>query len=558
MASVLAAPPYTSAPAVVGSTADADWRQNGGDEAHSGHQALTGPLTPAAARRLRLAWTAPATRENEQVGGAIVVDGTVFRASGGPSGQIRRYDAVTGDDLGPLVDEPGQAFTQLAAAGDTLVVESIERPSLRRSLWAYTIRGAHRWTTPLPDAVSGGFTTSGDLILRSAGPTLFAYRVSDGTLAWQAPLAGEPGLHPPIRAGALVLQATEPGHLLAFDAKTGTLTWQREASGAELVATPPSTSVYLTPSATDASSATAFLAPSRNATAAPSTSVFPASSATATAAPSTSVFPAPPANPNAASSASAYLAPSADVDANPAPATGPAATNATPVSRNDPDLNAAGHPATTGTSAATTVRSANAYGTPATAGANTVAGNANAVGAPAAGAGNLVADANDATAAGTVFSVGERGVCAYAIADGAQLWCDAETLESPVHAGIGDGQLYVIDGHGGLAAFDAGTGARRWRTAYGLDAEVDASYWAPVNGGGAVYAVVYHFAVRGGVSTHRVELIVADARTGELVRRLDLDVDAMHGDEPLLLAGDHVYFAAVQRLIAVGAGPINP
>jgi outer membrane protein assembly factor BamB len=152
---------------------------------------------------------------------------------------------------------------------------------------------------------------------------------------------------------------------------------------------------------------------------------------------------------------------------------------------------------------------------------------------------------------GAVYAVGEGGVCAYAARDGAQRWCDADTLESPVHASVGDGALFVVDGHGGLAAFDPAGGGRRWRTSYGLHAEVDASYWAPVNGGGVVYAMAYHFAVRGGVSTHRVELVAADAGTGKLLRRLDLDVDAMHGDEPLLLAGDHVYFAGVQKVYAI-------
>ncbi|MFG2043101.1 hypothetical protein [Dactylosporangium sp. NPDC048998] len=90
-------------------TADADWRQDGGDAGRSGHQALTGDLDAAAAHRLRLSWTAPATRPDEQVGGAVVVDGTLLRSSGGPSGRIRRYDAVTGSDLGPVVDEPGRA-----------------------------------------------------------------------------------------------------------------------------------------------------------------------------------------------------------------------------------------------------------------------------------------------------------------------------------------------------------------------------------------------------------------------------------------------------------------
>ncbi|WP_433609099.1 PQQ-binding-like beta-propeller repeat protein [Dactylosporangium sp. CA-139114] len=416
VSSALISPPTGAAAAGIGygSTADADWRQDGGDPGRSGHQALTGPLDAAAAKHLRPAWTAPATRPGEQVGGAIVIDGTVLRASGGPSGQIRRYDAATGHDLGPVVDAPGLAFGQLAAAGDTLLVEAVERPALRRTLRAYTLRGERRWTVDLPGTVSGGFTAAGDLILRAAGDILTAYRTADGSAAWTAPLGGEPGFRMPVRLGDLVLQGIEPGGITsigtepgtaetsgsngtqpgiaAFDARTGAQVWRRPASGAELVA------------------------------------------------------------------------------------------------------------------------------------------------------------AGDA-----VYAVGERGICAYTAADGARRWCDARTLEAPVHASLGDGALFVIDGHGGLAAFDTGTGAPRWRTSYGLDAEVDASYWAPVNGGGVVYAMVYHFAVRGGVSTHRVELVAADTSTGRLIRRLQVDVDAMRGEEPLVLAGDHVYFAAVQKLHAFSA-----
>ncbi|WP_432829252.1 PQQ-binding-like beta-propeller repeat protein [Dactylosporangium sp. CA-092794] len=389
---VLRVLPLVVVPALLGSPADSDWRQDGGDAGRSGHQAITGGLNAATARNLRLTWTAPATRPEEQIGGAVVVDGTLFRSAGGPSGQIRRYDAVTGNDLGPVVDVPGRAFGELAAAGDTLVVESIERPGLRRFLSGYHTNGEQRWEITLADAVSGGYTLRDGLILRSAGATLSAYRVADGGLAWSAPLRGEPGFHPPVGAGDLVVQAAEPDRLQAFDARTGAPAWEATASGAELVA-----------------------------------------------------------------------------------------------------------------------------------------------------------------AVGSVFSVGERGVCAFAARDGARRWCDAEALESPVFASVSapDGALYVIDGHGGLAALDLATGAPRWRTGYGLYSEVDAAYWAPVNGGGVVYAVVYHFAIRDGVSTHRVELIAADAATGRLVRRLDLDVDSLHGGEPLLLSGDHVYFAALRKLYAL-------
>ena len=373
-----------------GSSADSDWRQNGADAGRSGHQALAGRLDAAAARHLHPAWTAPATRPEERIGGAVVVDGTVYRSAEAGDGQIRRYDAVTGGDRGPLVDAPGRAFGQLAAAGDTLVVESITRPNLRRYLGAYRMNGQPAWETELPGEVSGGFTVGDGLILRSAGPTLSAYRVTDGGLAWSAPLGAEPGFHPPVVAGGLVLQATEPGRVQAYDAGSGAPAWTHDAPGAELVA-----------------------------------------------------------------------------------------------------------------------------------------------------------------AGDTVFAVGERGVCAYAVRDGAQRWCDAETLDSPVYASAGPGAVYVIDGHGGLASFDAGSGGVRWRTSYGLRWEVDASYWSPVNGGGVVYAVVYHFGFQGGVSTHRVELIAADAVTGELLRRVTLDVESLVGGEPLLLSGDRVYFASLAKLYAL-------
>ncbi|MGI5237245.1 PQQ-binding-like beta-propeller repeat protein [Dactylosporangium sp. CA-139066] len=396
LAALLIPPSLVSAPATAaqigggyGSSADSDWRQNGADPGRSGHQALTGRLDAPAARHLRTAWTAPATRPEERIGGAVVVDGTVYRSAEAGDGQIRRYDAVTGGDRGPLVDAPGRAFGQLAAAGDTLLVESIERPSLRRYLGAYRMNGKPEWETVLPDEVSGGFTVDGGLILRSAGATLSAYRVTDGGLAWSAPLGAEPGFHAPVAAGGLVLQATEPGRIQAYAGDTGAPAWTRDAPGAELVAS------------------------------------------------------------------------------------------------------------------------------------------------------------GDA-----VFAVGEHGVCAYAVRDGAQRWCDTETLESPVYASAAPGALYVIDGHGGLAAFEALSGHVRWRTSYGLHSEVDASYWSPVNGGGVVYAVVYHFGFVGGVSTHRVELIAADAATGELLRRLDLDVPSLIGGEPLLLSADHVYFASLAKLYA--------
>ncbi|GAA0734782.1 PQQ-like beta-propeller repeat protein [Dactylosporangium roseum] len=401
-----AAPP---APSPVGSvrtaTADASWRQDGGDPGRSGHQPVTRDLDAAAATRLERRWTAPATRADEQIGGAVVVDGTLFRSSGGPTGQIRRYDAITGHDLGAIVDVPGRRFGQLAVVDGTVIVESadivpFDAPGYGavpagRHLSAYTSSGETRWELVLADAVSGGFTIGGGLVVRSAGATLSAHRLTDGVQVWTAPLGGEPGYHPPVLDGGLVLQAVEDGPaLLAFDVATGALAWQRTTGGAELVAR-----------------------------------------------------------------------------------------------------------------------------------------------------------------SGTVYTLGPAGVCAYSVTDGTQRWCDTTTVERPSRATVSDEALFVVGGTGDLAAFGVADGTVRWRSGYGLGWETSTSYWAPVNGGGVVYLMAYHFDVRDGDPRHRTELVAADTRTGALVTRLDLDFSALHGAEPLLLSGDHVYFAALERLFALAPDP---
>lgn len=399
----------TTLPAVA---VDAGWRQDGNGPGRAGYQPVTPYLGPAAAARLDTVWTAPATRPEEQIGGAVIADGTLLRASGGPTGQIRRYDAVTGDDLGPVVDVPGRQFGQLASlpaaggpqgqAGAAMIVESqaIEPGTgnlLERRLGAYTGGGVEQWQAPLPDEVSGGFTVAGDVVLRAAGATLTALRTADGSTAWSAPLDGEAGLHPPVADGGLALQTFEtPGGtgLVALDLRTGARVWRQDVSGPWLIA-----------------------------------------------------------------------------------------------------------------------------------------------------------------AGGVAYTTGAGGVCAHTVADGARRWCDAKTLLDPRQATT-DGQLLmVLDARGRAAAFATGDGAVRWTLDWGMaGAETATSYWSPVTGGGVLYAVVYQFLIRDGASVHRTELLAVDAATGKLVTRRDLGFDSLHGGEPLLLCGDHVYFAALEKLFALGVG----
>jgi outer membrane protein assembly factor BamB len=391
--------PGTQRPAVV--EADAGWRQDGNGPGRAGYQPVAPYLGPASAARIDTVWTAPATRPDEQVGGAVVVDGILLRSSGGPSGQIRRYDAVTGSDLGPVVDAPGRRFGQLAAvpAGRLLVESQAIDPAtgylLERYLTSYTMRGERIWEAPLTDEVSGGFTVVGDLVLRAAGATLTALRLAGGAQAWAAPLDGEAGLHPPVADAGLALQSFEQGDgtgLAGFDLRTGARVWRQDVSGPWVIA-----------------------------------------------------------------------------------------------------------------------------------------------------------------AGGAVYTSGAGGVCAHAVADGARRWCDPKTLVDPRSAATDGQTLMVLDARGRAAGFDVRDGAVRWTRDWGMaGAEVATSYWSPVTGGGVLFAVVYQFAIRDGAPVHRSELLALDAAAGTVLVRRVLDFDALHGAEPLLLSGDHVYFAALEKLFALG------
>ncbi len=396
-----------TAPATAVAEADASWRQDGNGPGRAGYQPVAPYLRAGSAARIDTLWTAPASRPGEQVGGAIVVDGNLLRASGGPTGQIRRYDAVTGADLGAVLDVPDRRLGQLAAAPagrpPALLVESQAvaagtDEALARYLGAYDLRGGRQWQVTLPDAVSGGFTVAGELLLRAAGTTLTALRLADGTTAWTAPLDGEAGLHPPVADGGLALQTFEAGAgtgLAAFDLRTGTRLWRQDVSGPWLIA-----------------------------------------------------------------------------------------------------------------------------------------------------------------AGGIAYVTGTGGVCAHTVADGARRWCDTTTLRDPRSATTDGQTLMVFDAHGRAAGFGTGDGAVRWTRDWGMaGAEVATSYWSPVNGGGVLYGVVYQFAIRDGAPVHRVELLALDAAAGTVLARRDLGFDSLHGAEPLLLSGDHVYFAALEKLIALGERP---
>ena len=83
--------------------ADAGWRQDGNGPGRAGYQPVTPYLNPGAAARLDTVWTAPASRPEEQVGGAVIADGTLLRSAGGLYGgntmQMLQTSPLTGIEL---------------------------------------------------------------------------------------------------------------------------------------------------------------------------------------------------------------------------------------------------------------------------------------------------------------------------------------------------------------------------------------------------------------------------------------------------------------------------
>jgi outer membrane protein assembly factor BamB len=208
------------------------------------------PLKPATVTHLRPLWTVPAGTVERQITGVAIIGATLLRSSSVFTGdehataEIRRYDAFTGADLGPVASAENRAFGRLAVAADALVVQERNPVDGVTMLRSYTLKGTLRWETAAP----GEAFVAGDVIVASGGDQVRALEPASGRVRWSVTAEGDSGTSAPVLAGASVLRAGAVGDqgggsggrqdqyvLSSLDARTGAVRWRAGASGTEVL-----------------------------------------------------------------------------------------------------------------------------------------------------------------------------------------------------------------------------------------------------------------------------------------------------------------------------------
>jgi hypothetical protein len=215
------------------------WTHAGGDAGHTNYQPFTGGLSRDNATRLHESWRITGTPRGTLVaaGGALYLTA----AENGGGSVILRRDARTGAELPFGVRASGWLGQPAAVDGTIVTVASDE--SNRHELRAYTLTGEKRWQVPLPTdrqaddlAVAGGLVFVGggmDCHYSCATSRVQAYRLGDGTLAWQQDVVGDLQYEAPAVAGDTLvwpMQDASGNRPVAFDAATGSPRWGAPAS----------------------------------------------------------------------------------------------------------------------------------------------------------------------------------------------------------------------------------------------------------------------------------------------------------------------------------------
>lgn len=143
----------------------------------------------------------------------------------------------------------------------------------------------------------------------------------------------------------------------------------------------------------------------------------------------------------------------------------------------------------------------------------------------------------------------DRPVGVYALApDGSQRW-RATTRDGTSGVGLAGDAAYVGSSDGGVYAFDADSGARRWRYRYGSGEGLTSGSWLrPAAVGGVVVATVEHPTGDGTVAHAVVGL---DAASGERLWRTPVADNAF--TVPVVVDGAVVFGADDGRVYAVEA-----
>jgi outer membrane protein assembly factor BamB len=217
--------------------------------------------SPVARPSLRPLWTISAGPAERQIAGVAITGQTLIRSSTlyrgyeHPTGELRKYNAKIGLDLGPLASAPGLVFGQVAVVGGAVVVqarptgEGIGGPQLR----SYDEKGRLRWKQNAPgDAFVVGARPSeladasgvmaGRVLVASGGTQVEALEPASGRVRWSVTAEGDSGTSAPVLAGDQVLRAGALSDgsqltgfvLTALDQQTGAQRWRADASGTEV------------------------------------------------------------------------------------------------------------------------------------------------------------------------------------------------------------------------------------------------------------------------------------------------------------------------------------
>lgn len=188
---------------------------------------------------LRPLWTVSAGPQERQITGAAITGrtlvraGTLYRGYEHPTGELRRYDARTGADLGLLAAAPGWAFGTVAGDDGRILVQARE-PSGGAQLRSYNANGQLQWQQAAP----GDAFAAGSVLVASGGDQVRAIEVASGRVRWSVTVEGDSGPSAPVPAGDQVLRAgqTDGGFVLtALDQRTGAVRWRADGSGTEVV-----------------------------------------------------------------------------------------------------------------------------------------------------------------------------------------------------------------------------------------------------------------------------------------------------------------------------------
>jgi outer membrane protein assembly factor BamB len=184
-------------------------------------------------------------------------DHTVF---GSMTGAVVAFDAHTGENVAAFPNygmanyaEPGAVKGYVMAAGETVALIGAYATAVPHLRAVSAVDGRVLWDSPVEFGADAEFPTTvrltNDLIIGGDGSQILAaVRLSDGSVAWRLPRFGDHGVGTLSETKGVVFATLESAHpeegpclrdctpnILAVDAATGAIYWQREELSAQWI-----------------------------------------------------------------------------------------------------------------------------------------------------------------------------------------------------------------------------------------------------------------------------------------------------------------------------------